>query len=75
MVAFMLWDKPYYDYDYEVPSERTMASLTAAASDDELAARIKAMGFSVMKRKVLTPDELQSEVMADNERKDGCQDE
>lgn len=61
-VTFMLLDKSYYDYDYEKPSERTEAALTAAKSDDELADKLKGMGFAV-KPKKLNPEELQAEVM------------
>ena len=57
-------DKGYYDYDYEKPSERTEAALTAATSDDELEAKLRGMGLNVRpKKKTLTPEELQAEVM------------
>lgn len=63
-VTFMLFDKSYYDYDYEKPSERTEAALTAAKSDDELASHLKGMGFCVKpKKKTLTAEELQTEMM------------
>ena len=65
-VTFMLLDKSYYDYDYEKPSERTEAALTAAKNDDELEAKLRGMGLNVRpKKKILTPEELQAEVMAE----------
>ena len=65
-VTFMLLDKSYYDYDYEKPSERTEAALTAAKSDDELEAKLRGMGLNVRpKKKTLTPEELQAEVMGE----------
>lgn len=69
--TFMLLDKGYYDYDYEKPSERTEAALTAVKSDDELEAHLKGMGFGVKpKKKTLTPEELQAEVMTEMKDKD-----
>lgn len=66
----MLLDKGYYDYDYEKPSERTEAALTAATSDDELEARLRGMGLNVRpKKKTLTPEELQAEVMAEEKKR------
>lgn len=68
-VTFMLLDKGYYDYDYEKPSERTEAALTAAKSDAELEAKLRGMGLNVRpKKKPLTPEELQAEVMAEKKR-------
>lgn len=65
-VTFMLLDKSYYDYDYEKPSVRTEAALTAATSDDELEAKLRGMGLNVRpKKKTLTAEELQAEVMAE----------
>ena len=65
----MLLDKGYYDYDYEKPSERTEAALTAAKSDDELEAKLRGMGLNVRpKKKTLTPEELQVEVMGEKKR-------
>ncbi len=62
----MLLDKGYYDYDYEKPSERTEAALTAATSDDELEAKLRGIGLNVRpKKKTLTAEELQAEVMAE----------
>lgn len=69
-VTFMLLDKGYYDYDYEKPSERTEAALTAAKSDDEIAAQLRGMGLNVRpKKKTLTPEELQAEVMREEQLK------
>ena len=69
-ITFMLLDKGYYDYDYEKPSERTEAALTAAKSDDELEAKLRSMGLNVrLKKKTLTPEELQAEVMAEGKNK------
>lgn len=69
-VTFMLLDKSYYDYDYEKPSERTEAALTAAKSDDELEAKLRGMGLNVRpKKKTLTPEELQAEVMGEIKNK------
>ena len=69
-VTFMLLDKGYYDYDYEKPSERTEAALTAAKSDDELEAKLRGMGLNVRpKKKTLTPEELQAEVMAEEKKR------
>ncbi len=69
-VTFMLLDKSYYDYDYEKPSERTEAALTAAKSDDEIAAQLRGMGLNVRpKKKTLTPEELQAEVMAEEKKR------
>ena len=66
----MLLDKGYYDYDYEKPSERTEAALTAAKSDDELEAKLRGMGLNVRpKKKTLTPEELQAEVMAEEKKR------
>lgn len=68
-ITFMLLDKSYYDYDYEKPSERTEAALTAATSDAELEAKLRGMGLNVRpKKKPLTPEELQAEVMAEKKR-------
>lgn len=68
--TFMLLDKEYYDYDYEKPSERAEAALTAARSDDELEAKLRGMGLNVRpKKKTLTPEELQAEVMREEEKK------
>lgn len=65
-VTFMLLDKDYYDYDYEKPNDRTEAVLTAAKSDDEIAAKLRGMGLNVRsKKKPLTPEELRAEVMAE----------
>ena len=65
-VTFMLLDKSYYDYDYEKPSERTEAALTAVKSDDELEAKLRGIGLNVRpKKKILTPEELQAEVMGE----------
>ena len=70
-MTFMLLDKGYYDYDYEKPSERTEAALTAAKSDDELEAKLRGMGLNVRpKKKTLTPEELQAEVMTEIKDKD-----
>lgn len=70
-VTFMLLDKSYYDYDYEKPSERTEAALTAAKSDDELETKLRGMGLNVRpKKKILTPEELQAEVMTEIKDKD-----
>ena len=69
-VTFMLLDKGYYDYDYEKPNERTEAALTAVKSDDEIAARLRDMGLNVRpKKKTLTPEELQAEVMAEEKKR------
>ena len=62
----MLLDKGYYDYDYEKPSERTEAALTAAKSDAEIAAKLRGMGLSIRPKKTLTPEELQAEVMTED---------
>jgi hypothetical protein len=53
----MLLDKGYYDYDYEKPSEKTEAALTAAKSDAELEARLRSMGFGVVQKRP-APDEV-----------------
>lgn len=68
-VTFMLLDKGYYDYDYEKPSVRTEAALTAAKSDEELATKLRGMGLNVRpKKKPLTPWELQAEVMEEEKK-------
>lgn len=69
-VTFMLLDKGYYDYDYEKPSERTEAALTAAKSDAELAEELKRIGLTPKpKKKTLTPEQLQAEVMKEERKK------
>lgn len=67
-VTFMLMDKGYYDYDYERPCAKTEAALTAAKSDAELAEKLKSMGFRVKPRQ-LSPEEIQAEVLAEEEKK------
>lgn len=63
----MLLDKSYYDYDYEKPSARIEAAITAVKSDAELAERLKGIGFTV-RPKTATPEELQAEVMAEEKK-------
>lgn len=70
LITLMLMDKGYYDYDYEKPSARVEAAMTAAKSDDELEAKLRGMGLNVRpKKKPLTPEELQAEVMAEEKEK------
>jgi hypothetical protein len=63
-VTFMLLDKGYYDYDYEKPSGKTEAAITAVKNDAELAEKLKGIGFRV-RQKQLTPEELQAEVLGE----------
>lgn len=67
--TWMLMDKGYYDYDYERPSEKTKAVMTAAKSEAELAEQLSRMGFGKAPSKPLTPAELQAEVMREEEKK------
>lgn len=68
-VTFMLMDKGYYDYDYERPSVKTKAVMTAAKSEAELAEQLSRMGFGKAPSNPLSPAELQAEVMAEEKKK------
>lgn len=61
----MMIDKSYYDYDYEVPSEKWRAYKSAAKSDEELTAVLLRMGLNPKKKKseVKSAEQIQQEVM------------
>lgn len=65
-INLMLLDKDYYDYDYESPDKEVLAYKNAAKNDNELAERLRSLGFKVKAKK---PDDvaehLQKEVMAE----------
>lgn len=68
---FMLLDKGYYDYDYERPSGRTEAALTAVKSDEEMEERLRGMGLNVRakRKKAATAEELQADVIGGTDAK------
>ena len=59
-------DKSHYEYDYETPSQKDEDALNAAKSDDDLMAKLKSLGLGTKKKKPLTAEEIQKEVMLDN---------
>ncbi len=69
----MLIDKGYYDYDYEKPTPRTQAAMSAAKSDQELIDALSKMGFGRVdtpkQSKPLTPDEMQRIAMQEARKK------
>ena len=65
-VTMLLMDKSYYDYDYEKPSQKDEDALNAAKSDADITSKLKALGFGTRKKKPLTAEEIQKEVMRDN---------
>lgn len=69
----MLLDKDYYDYDYQKPSERYVASQSAVKSDAELEEKLIQMGFGGAlrkKRKQMSVDEIQAVAMAEEQKKE-----
>lgn len=64
LITLMLMDKGYYDYDYEKPSARVEAAMSAVKSDAELVEKLKQSGFT-LKKKVVSAEALQTEVMAE----------
>lgn len=69
----MLLDKSYYDYDYQKPSERYVASQSAVKSDAELEEKLIQMGLGGAlrkKRKQMSVDEIQAVAMAEEQKKE-----
>lgn len=63
----MLMDKGYYDYDYEVVKEK----LVLTAEDKEIWSQEKLHAILGVKpkKKTLTPEELQAEVMGEEKKR------
>lgn len=62
----MLLDKDYYDYDYEHPDKEVLTYKNAAKNDNELAERLRSLGFKVKAKKTDDiAEQLQKEVMAE----------
>lgn len=69
----MLLDGCYYDYDYRKPSERYIASRSAAKNDAELEEKLIQMGFGGAlrrKRKQMSAEEIQAVAMAEEQKKE-----
>lgn len=66
-VLMMLMDKGYYDYDYEAVKEKPV--LTAEDREIWSQEKLHAILGVKPKKKTLTPEELQAEVMAENKKK------
>ena len=66
-VLMMLMDKGYYDYDYEVVKEK----LVLTAEDKEIWSQEKLHAILGVKpkKKTLTPEELQAEVMGEEKKR------
>lgn len=64
----MLLDKSYYDYDYEAVEEKSVTP-QKPKSKREVSAMLSRFGFQTKigtdKKKPLSPEELQAEVMAE----------
>ena len=63
----MLLDKGYYDYDYEAVKEKPV--LTAEDREIWSSEKLNAILGVKPKKKTLTPEELQAEVMAEGKKK------
>lgn len=66
-VTFMLLDKGYYDYDYEAVKEKR--KLTAEDREIWSSEKLNAILGVKPKKKTLTAEELQAEVMAEEKVK------
>lgn len=69
----MLLDKGYYDYDYQKPSERYVASRNAVKSDAELEEKLIQMGLGGalrQKRKQKSAEEIQAIAMSEEQKKE-----
>lgn len=62
----MLMDKGYYDYDYEAVKEKPV--LTTEDKEIWSQEKLHAILGVKPKKKTLTPEELQTEVMAEREK-------
>lgn len=67
----MLFDKGYYDYDYETVKEPVRRKETQEEKNKRTQRMMDRFGFGKVKsvKKPLTPDELQAEVMAEEKEK------
>lgn len=63
----MLLDKSYYDYDYEAVKEKR--GLTAEEKEIWSAEKLNAILGVKPKKKTLTPEELQAEVMGEEKKR------
>lgn len=63
----MLMDKGYYDYDYETVKEKPV--LTAEDREIWSQEKLHAILGVMPKKKTLTPEELQAEVMGEEKKR------